>query len=33
MLKRAEDAARPLGADLITREVAECRAALVAVSG
>jgi hypothetical protein len=33
MLELAENAAEPLGGNLITREVAECRAALVAISG
>jgi tetratricopeptide (TPR) repeat protein len=31
LLEQAEDAAGPLGADLITREVAECRTALSAI--
>jgi hypothetical protein len=33
MLEQAEDTAGRLGADGITREVAECRAALAAISG
>jgi hypothetical protein len=32
MLERAEDTAGHLGAEGITREVAECRAALAAIS-